>query len=78
MKAFILITTERDKLWKVAESALGFEGFKMSCAVTGQYDVITFVEFEKVSDLNHIVKNLQSLKGVLRTSISIVMPPRLS
>ena len=36
MNAFILINTERGKLWKVAEEALKIEGVKIAHAVTGE------------------------------------------
>jgi len=46
---------ERGKLWKVAEEALRIEGVKIAHAVTGQYDVILYVEFLNISELSEII-----------------------
>ena len=78
LNAFILINTERGKLWKVAEEALKIEGVKIAHAVTGQYDVIVYAEFIKINDLSEIIDKVQSIDGVLRTTTAIAMAPRLS
>lgn len=78
MQAYILINTEPGKLWKVAEGALKIEGVKMAHAVTGQFDVVLYVEFVKVEMLGKLIEKLHSLGGVLRTQTAIVMPPRLT
>ena len=78
MNAFILINTERGKLWKVAEKALGIKGVEISQAVTGQYDVIAYAEFLNVPELSEIINEIQLIDGVLRTTTAIAMAPRLS
>lgn len=74
MNAFILITAGKAKLWKVAEEVRKLEGIEMAYAVTGQYDVIAFIEFEEIAGLSQMVEKIQSLEGALRTSTAVVMP----
>ncbi|MBS7612241.1 Lrp/AsnC ligand binding domain-containing protein [Candidatus Bathyarchaeota archaeon] len=75
MKAYILVNSEPRMIWKVAESALKIEGVKEAYAVTGQFDDIIQVEFEKMEDLGRIIEMVQSIKGVLRTQTLITIPP---
>jgi DNA-binding Lrp family transcriptional regulator len=74
LNAFILITTGKGKLWTVAEEVRKLGGIEMAYTVTGQYDVIAFVEFEDITGLSQMVEKIQSLEGVLRTSTAVVMP----
>lgn len=75
MKAYILVNSEPGMIWKVAETALKVEGVKEAYAVTGQFDDIIQVEFEKMENLGEIIGKVQSIKGVLRTQTLIVIPP---
>ena len=77
MNAFILINMERGKLWKVAEEALRIEGVKIAHVVTGQYDVILYVEFLNISELSEIINKIQSISEVIKTSTAIAMVPRI-
>jgi len=77
LNAFILINTERGKLWKVAEEASAIKGVKISHAVTGEYDVILYIEFLKMPELSEIISKIQSINGVVRTTTAISMAPRL-
>ncbi|MFQ6095890.1 MAG: Lrp/AsnC ligand binding domain-containing protein [Candidatus Bathyarchaeia archaeon] len=78
MEAYVLINTESGRLWKVAEDALKVRGVKMAHAVTGQFDVIIFVEFLRIEELGRIIDAIQSIDGVVRTHTAIVMAHRLS
>jgi len=62
-------------IWRVAEDALRIEGVKEAYAVTGQFDDVIEVEFEKMEDLGRIIEKVQSIKGVLRTQTLITIPP---
>lgn len=62
-------------IWKVAEDALKIKGVQEAYAVTGQFDDIIQVEFEKMEDLGRIIEMVQSIKGVLRTQTLITIPP---
>lgn len=78
MQAYIMIKTQPGRLWKVAEDALKIEGVKMAHAVTGEYDVIAYIEFIRIEELGLIVDSIQSIEGILRTHTAIVMAHRFS
>jgi len=78
LNAFILINTERGKLWKVAEEASTIKGVKIAHAVTGEYDVILYVEFLNISELSEIISRVQSINGVVKTATAIAMVPRIT
>ena len=78
MQAYILINTEPGKLWRVRDRILEISGVKMAHAVTGQFDVIAYVEFINMEELGRIIDQIQSTKGVLRTHTAISMAHRLS
>lgn len=75
MRAYILVNSEPGMIWKVAEAALKIDGVREAYAVTGQFDDIIQVEFEKMEDLGRIIERVQSIKGVLRTQTLITIPP---
>lgn len=75
MEAYILINTEANALWQVAETALKVEGVKLSHAVTGQFDAVVLVQFSKMDHLGKIIEKIQNLKGVLRTQTLMTIPP---
>jgi DNA-binding Lrp family transcriptional regulator len=54
---------------------MAIPGVTMSRAVTGQFDVIIYVEFSRIEDLGAMIEKIQSLRGVVKTQTSIVMPP---
>lgn len=75
MEAYILINTEANALWQVAEAALKVDGVKMAHAVTGQFDAVVLVQFSKMDSLGKILERIQNLKGVLRTQTLMTIPP---
>ena len=75
MEAYILINTDPNALWQVAEAALKIEGTKMAHAVTGQFDAVVLVQFSKMDYLARTIGKIQHLKGVLRTQTLITIPP---
>ena len=78
LQAYVLINTQPGRLWKVAEDALKIQGVKMAHAVTGQFDVIVFVEFLRIEELARIIDAIQSINGVFRTHTAIAMVQRIS
>ncbi|KYH41860.1 MAG: AsnC family transcriptional regulator [Candidatus Bathyarchaeota archaeon B26-2] len=78
LQAYILVNTEPGRLWKVKEEALKIPGVKMAHAVTGQFDVIAYVEFVDIDELGRIIDRLQSISGVLKTHTAISMADRLT
>jgi len=77
MQAYILVNTEPGKPWEVAEATLKIKGVKMAHAVTGQFDVVAYVEFTKMDELGKIIEELQRLKGARRTQTLIAMLPTI-
>lgn len=75
MEAYILMNTEVNALWSVAEATLKIEGVKMAHAVTGQVDVVALVTFPKIEDMGKIIEKIQRLKGVRGTQTLIAIPP---
>jgi DNA-binding Lrp family transcriptional regulator len=75
LEAYVLVNTESDALWSVAEATLKIEGVKMAHAVTGQFDVVALVTFIKIEDVGRIIEKVQRLKGVLKTQTLIAIPP---
>jgi len=73
----VLINTEPGRLWEVAEATLKIKGVKKAHAVAGQYDVIAYVEFVEMSELGRIIREIQSIKGIMRTQTAIAMALRL-
>jgi len=78
LQAYVLINTQPGRLWHVAEDAAKIQGVKMAHAVTGQFDVIAYVEFVRIEELGRIIDAIQSIDGVARTHTSISMTQRLS
>jgi DNA-binding Lrp family transcriptional regulator len=74
LEAYILINTEPGIIWKVAEAVLKIEGVKMAHAVTGQFDVVAFLELPKMDDLARIIEKIQHLTGVRGTQTLIAIP----
>ncbi|MBS7640552.1 MAG: Lrp/AsnC ligand binding domain-containing protein [Candidatus Bathyarchaeia archaeon] len=74
MKAYILVNSEPGMIWDVAESAFKIRGVKEAHAVTGQFDDVIEVEFNKMEELGGIIEKIQSIKGVRRTQTLIVVP----
>ena len=74
-QAYIFINSEPIKLWDVAEAASKIKGVLRADAVTGEYDVIVLSELEDMSQLSKLIRELQSIQGVLRTHTCIVVPP---
>lgn len=64
-------------MWEISEAALKIGGVKVAHAVTGQFDVVAYVEFANMDKLREILGKFQSLKGVQRTQTAVAIPPRL-
>jgi len=75
MKAYVLVNSEPGMIWKVAEAALKIEGVKEAYAVTGEFDDVIQVEFERMENLGKIIEKIQNIRGVLKTQTLIAIPP---
>lgn len=78
LQAYILVNTEPGKLWKVKEEILKIPGVKMAHAVTGQFDVIAYIEVVNIDELGRVIDCIQSITGVLKTHTAISMADRLT
>jgi len=77
LEAYVFLNCEPLRVWEIAKDALKIEGVKMTHAVTGQFDVVAYVEFANMDRLREILGKFQSLKGVQRTQTAVAIPPRL-
>ena len=77
MEAYVFVNCEPLLVWEIAKAAVKIEGVKMAHAVTGQFDVVAYVEFANMDKLREILGKFQSLKGVQRTQTAVAIPPRL-
>ncbi len=76
MEAYVLVNCEAGKSWEIAKAALNLGDVKMAHAVTGQYDVVAFIEFANMDALTEILDSFQSMKGVQRTHTAVAIPQR--
>jgi DNA-binding Lrp family transcriptional regulator len=77
MEAYVLVNCEAGKSWKIAEAALKIENVKMAHAVTGQYDIVAYIEFLNMDVLTSVLDKFQAMEGVQRTHTAVSIPPRL-
>ena len=75
MEAFILVNAIPGKLWEVAEKIKKIEGVRLAQAVTGQFDVVIYIERKAIDELSSVIKKLQTIKGVTKTQTLIALPP---
>ncbi len=72
--AYIFIETTQGKARTIAQQTAQIPGVKTAHAVTGPYDVITYVEADSVKVLgDFIVTKIQAIPGVLRTLTNVVI-----
>lgn len=78
MEAYIFVISGSERLLEIAEDVLKIEGVKMAHAVSGQFDIIAYIEFVDMDMLKEILDKFQSVKGVERTQTAVAIPPRLN
>ena len=71
MEAYIFINSDPGTSLKISEAALGSEEVKMVHSVTGQFDVVAYVEAIGIDVLIRIINKFQSLEGVRRTQTAV-------
>ncbi len=73
MKAFVLLKVDVGRLFDVLKEVKKTEGVKEAYAITGEWDIIVFLEVDKPENIAKIVgQKLQSLSGV-RGSLTFVV-----
>jgi DNA-binding Lrp family transcriptional regulator len=78
MEGYVFVTSGPERLLEIAEDSLKIEGVKMAHSVTGQFDVVAYIEFTDMDMLKRILDGFQSIEGVERTQTAVAIPPRLS
>ena len=74
VSAFIFLECAAGRAKDVAKQVSKISGVKLSHAVTGPHDVITFVEVGDIIALGStIVSKIQGVSGVLRTTTNVVV-----
>lgn len=74
VSAFIFLECAAGRAKDVAKQVSKISGVKLSHAVTGPHDVITFVEVGDINALGStIVSKIQGVSGVLRTTTNVVV-----
>ena len=74
VSAFIFLECAAEQAKDVAKQVSKISGVKLSHAVTGPHDVITFVEAGDINALGStIVSKIQGVSGVLRTTTNVVV-----
>jgi len=76
-RAYVFINAEPGKLWQIADVASKLRGVRMADAITGEFDVVLYVEVEDISQLSNLIGLVQNIKGVTRTHTSVVIPARV-
>lgn len=71
--AYILIQTVRGKSWDVADTISKMTGMKNVHAVSGTYDVITYVEMTDLPALRDFITKLHDIEWVQRTQTAIAV-----
>jgi len=77
VEAYILVNCKAGKSWEIASDALKIENVKMANAVTGQFDVVAYLDFPNMEVLTDILARFQSMDGVEQTRTAVVILPRL-
>jgi hypothetical protein len=76
VEAYVLVNCEAGKSWKIAEAAHKIRNVKMAHAVTGQFDMVAFIEFPDMDVLADILGEFQAMGGVERTYTAVAIPPK--
>ncbi len=67
-KAFILVEVAAGQVIKVLQLISKIPEVKMCYAITGQYDIIAYIEADNLTTVGKIcVNQIQKIDGVLRT-----------
>jgi len=74
MEVYVLINTDSGMVYAVAEAMLRTKGVKAAHAVTGQFDVVAFAEFEDMATFGEAIHLMQKIKGVRKTQSLMTIP----
>jgi DNA-binding Lrp family transcriptional regulator len=72
-KAFIMIDVQPGRENAVEKAVAGLSGVKMVYQVTGEHDIIAFVDAEPYEEFAVIVSTIRHLEGVRDTDSNLVL-----
>jgi len=75
VRAYIFITARKAEERQVADTIGEFPTVKSAHVITGNIDVIAFIEAIDLSALWDTVNQIQAVPGVTRTTTSVVVEP---
>lgn len=73
--AYLFITAQKAEERQVAETIGEFPTVKAAHVITGDIDVVAFIEAPDLSAVWDTVSRVQSVAGVMRTTTSLVVEP---
>jgi DNA-binding Lrp family transcriptional regulator len=73
--AYVFITTNKAREQEVADTIRELHMVKFAHIVTGNIDVVAFIEAPDLSALWDTVNHIQALPAVTRTTTSLVVEP---
>jgi DNA-binding Lrp family transcriptional regulator len=73
--AYVFITTSKAREQEVADAIVELQMVRFAHIVTGNIDVVAFIEAPDLSVLWDTVNHIQALPAVTRTTTSLVVEP---
>ncbi len=73
--AYVFITTRKAEERQVADTIGEFPTVKAAHVITGNIDVVAFIEATDLAGLWDTVNQVQAVHGVMRTTTSVVVEP---
>jgi DNA-binding Lrp family transcriptional regulator len=73
--AYLFITAQKAQERQVADAIGEFQTVKVAHVITGDIDVVAFIEAADLSGVWDTVSQIQAVPGVTRTTTSLVVDP---
>ena len=73
--AYLFITAQKAQERQVADAIGEFQTVKVAHVITGNIDVVAFIEAPDLSGVWDTVSQIQAVPGVTRTTTSLVVEP---
>lgn len=73
--AYVFITTRKAEERQVADTIREFPTVKAAHVITGNIDVVAFIQAGDLGALWETVARVQAIPGVMRTTTSVVVEP---
>ena len=73
VKAVVMVATSRSVSTTKVADAIRKLGIDMTYEISGNFDIICFVESNSIEDVNNTVERIRSIEGVTDTSTSLVL-----